>query len=150
MPTFSEHMHRRAVIVIPAEQLVRLFDMPPGLVCTGIHADPIRRSLTLEVVDVEGGTLEPVPPGDVAPDFPPSGWWQREQYSVAQDDGTSKVYVRFGWEPEEPATVGGLVEGLRKTGASPDVLAAALESEARQRKHPIVPLGSDTVAPHEY
>lgn len=99
MPLFPEDLHRRAIIVIPAEQFARLLDLPDGLVCHGIHADVVRRSLVLDVVDHKGGTLEPVAPGDLAPEFPPVGEMTRETYSVPQADGTTKLYVRFGWEP---------------------------------------------------
>lgn len=104
MPLFPSDLQRRAVIVIPVEQFVRLLDLPDGLECRGVHADPVRRALVLEVLDREGGTLTPVEPGDVAPEFPPDGFWSREVYFVGQDDGTSKQYVRFGWEEDPDVT----------------------------------------------
>ncbi|MFA9270688.1 MAG: hypothetical protein ACEQSX_08015 [Baekduiaceae bacterium] len=127
MPTFSDAMHRRAVIVIPVEQLAQLLALPPGFVCHGIHADPVRRALVLDVVDHAGGTLRQVAPGDVAPEFPPSGQLSREQYSVDQGDGTAKLYVRFGWEPaDEAGTVGAAI----RSGVDLDDLAANLGRRA--------------------
>jgi hypothetical protein len=111
MPLFPEDLHRRAIIVIPAEQFARLLDLPDGLVCHGIHADVARRSLVLDVVDHKGGTLEPIEPGTIAPEFPPVGEMTRETYSVPQADGTSKLYVRFGWE--EPDDVDKILAGYR-------------------------------------
>lgn len=92
----------RAVIVLDADELERLFDLPPGLEVQGVYAEPHRLAISVLICDRNAGTLNQqlgyVDPGTIAPEFPPLGQLVREHYSVLQEDGTSKLYVRFGWE----------------------------------------------------
>lgn len=102
-PRSPQPRDHRAVIVIDADQLQRLLDLPEGLRVSGVWADPHRMAITVGVYDEQAGTskqqLAAVEPGTIAPPFPPDGEFVRQSYTVHDEEtGLSKEYVRFGWE----------------------------------------------------